>query len=742
MENNNAILIELAKQFAIDYLSISNINYSTNQATTQEWLNKIFKKDVIVPGDVQDVRNIFVIGAGASYDSYRHIPLANEAIDRIHQNLSTTELYQNIFFKKKVDEHKEKIRSLYGLNPEDFESQLAILSNYIKTEDGRNQLAALYDKKLYPCLFYEILAHLFKHRFIDAIINFNFDELLDQAIEEELSHDDYHYIFSDGQCQPMEDILVNGRLKLPLYIKPHGTISHKSSLKFTKEDYFGLSSEMKRQLEDIISGKRMNNLYRLKRVNVIVVGSSLKSFEFNQILNSLPDDSAIYYFSTEGPDEEFLEKKPNLKFRETFRKYCKYNNTSLKYERHYIIGDNESLKYNKLGRIFLNLYDRLFRKKMFTPLYEPKDIYRHLLINEIFYDETSGKRLFYDDDLKKEIIDDRAYISIRTLVELLIALSKAKFRITIEELMQERFGYYYRLYYTRSQRLLLMPISIHEIFQEFNMTIESETNFLTIKSDGEDSPFTEADRLDGERIIRTLFDKLISTCRNRGLWELKETLKSKEKEIIRLLKNIHSHDSLSIAPKFNDLKYFSFKQMREDNIIPTKLALMRRFLSKPQDWDLVLILSNKAKILLNLLTQEEISKQDLYKGKKCCLITEDAIYSSILKKMITSKRLIDDKVHLSLKSKNNDNLMLFIKTDNDKKTWRFVKGIVYHRINNSFKICPYFVDSQPDLEEIGKIFFREYCDVAKAEVSTRGKGNSIDTLNELILSFISSPQCI
>ena len=42
------------------------------------------------------------------------------------------------------------------------------------------------DVRYYPGLAYEILAHLMKHGFIDAIINFNFDEVLDQAIEDEL----------------------------------------------------------------------------------------------------------------------------------------------------------------------------------------------------------------------------------------------------------------------------------------------------------------------------------------------------------------------------------------------------------------------------------------------------------------------------------------------------------------------------------------------------------------------------
>ncbi|MBK6976711.1 MAG: hypothetical protein IPH28_06005 [Cytophagaceae bacterium] len=101
----------------------------------------------------------------------------------------------------------------------------------------------MFNQRTYPSVFYEILAHIFKNRFVDAVINFNFDESFDQAVLEEISTGELKKIVSDGDCVPYVDLVEEHNLKLPLYIKPHGTFSEKSSLRFTKEHYIDIPQE-------------------------------------------------------------------------------------------------------------------------------------------------------------------------------------------------------------------------------------------------------------------------------------------------------------------------------------------------------------------------------------------------------------------------------------------------------------------------------------------------------------------
>ncbi len=51
--------------------------------------------------------------------------------------------------------------------------------------------------------------------------------------------DNIEVIYSDGHCpEDYEEITQNnGKLNRPIYIKPHGTISHLSTLRFTREDF-------------------------------------------------------------------------------------------------------------------------------------------------------------------------------------------------------------------------------------------------------------------------------------------------------------------------------------------------------------------------------------------------------------------------------------------------------------------------------------------------------------------------
>jgi hypothetical protein len=103
-----------------------------------------------------------------------------------------------------------------------------------------------------PQLGYELIAHFLRHGFIDHVVNFNFDEALDVALDNELGINGYRRILSET------DVLVDDKLEpppsarhLPHYLKLHGTISIPFSLRFTKDHTQSLSPSVLRLFDKI-----------------------------------------------------------------------------------------------------------------------------------------------------------------------------------------------------------------------------------------------------------------------------------------------------------------------------------------------------------------------------------------------------------------------------------------------------------------------------------------------------------
>jgi hypothetical protein len=97
-----------------------------------------------------------------------------------------------------------------------------------------------------PQLAYELLAHSLKHGFVDHLITFNFDELLDEAVSNELGRDEYAYIASD------HDITARGASRLPHLIKLHGTLGRPKTLRFTRTTTTSLPELTIRLLDQVL----------------------------------------------------------------------------------------------------------------------------------------------------------------------------------------------------------------------------------------------------------------------------------------------------------------------------------------------------------------------------------------------------------------------------------------------------------------------------------------------------------
>jgi len=139
---------------------------------------------------------------------------------------------------------------------------------------------------------YELLAHLFHHKKIQAIICLNFDELLDKAIELETrdaeNSEGPRPIVSLSEFQAvleeLEELEKEKRLN-PYLLKPHGTISRSLTIRLAEEEV--------RRFEEV----KRAVLYRyLDGADVLALGWQLGDPDLLRILNDTrrPNNNRIF----------------------------------------------------------------------------------------------------------------------------------------------------------------------------------------------------------------------------------------------------------------------------------------------------------------------------------------------------------------------------------------------------------------------------------------------------------------
>lgn len=369
--------------------SLAN-NYAFSSLGTQKDHARLLKKRSRILG--YDRRVVVIVGSGASQDA--GLPGTKELISELHS--SKFPLSEDV-----INKELDRLESVQKLDRDQFETRLLAMSvTELSGKAVRKKLVDIYNQRFITTLSYEILAHLLKHKFIDAIISFNFDELLDQAISDELNPGEYYFILSDGDSPPAKLPQGNNVLEKPFYIKPHGTVSHSSTLRFTRDDYYRLPIGIQRIIGELLSDRP---------VDLISIGFDMKSFEFNHILRGAPPGSRIFYINLYKPE-------PDLPLGNNFRS-------------HLIRVED---KTRPLGKVLEDIIDKTYRH--FRQLYTPRGIHRHRLLANLFEGE------------KRERKDDSNYLWDRTVVELALAIAKAKGFITMSGLSNGRSGKYFRKY--------------------------------------------------------------------------------------------------------------------------------------------------------------------------------------------------------------------------------------------------------------------------------------------------------
>jgi hypothetical protein len=679
-------LLKLAQKLSINHITNSLADDS------DDVVNKVInieKKDLDV--NKRDSRYILIIGAGASKSACKEILTATDAADDIEKSIY--EKYGKVA-KELIEKEITKLSHVYRLEEQDFETKLFALNKFFP-DDIKSKLEQLYNKKYEISLFYEIVGHLLKHRFIDVILNYNFDEILDNVIEEELTNVKYPVIYSDGHCpKDYNTELINedkAGLMYPLYIKPHGTISHYSTLRFTRESYYDISNEISTLIKNIIDGRGIESNKRKYEINFILVGFSMKSFELNEIIKDsydeiirsnssknsheiLTNNSRVntYIFDTNKKDD-YLEE---LKYDKDLFKILSAENETSKI--HYFrINENYTL-----DKYFKEMWGNI--QGQFKNHHKPKGIERHLFLSDIFQNDEKLLNGFGNNEKK--------YFLTRTYAEIVLASLSSDGLLNSTQILSSRIIKYYELYRRKEKRYKLTELIKKIGLKEYKGYVND--TFIVNPQDKE-----EPEDFMFNKFLKTIKEKVSESN------EIYSKLKNNEKVLKGYLKTLKSRNLLRVNYDYNTLFQSKFEYLYPTNIIRTDLDWSYRFSQNMNDknWDILFAISEEGRFLSSIKNIENFVENKRYAE----IILSD--------KDDGSNKIDLGELPLLSKSPNylpwwlhNQHLVLFARIDkNDKNSignFKLLKGFYYKSRTLQRIVTPLEIDHPFDLRTLFEIF--------------------------------------
>jgi hypothetical protein len=414
------------------------------------------------PREAGDQQIIVVTGAGTS-NAAANLPGGSEAAVELTERIRDGGVEQRL-----IDGEIERTALQYNLLERDFETVLLALSKFNR-QSVQDELHAIFNRRYHPWIGYELLAHFLKHRFIDAVINFNFDEILDQAVEDELGEDAYHRVMLDGDCPYETSEWTDGttkKFRLPLYVKPHGTASQPSSLRFTRDSYASIADGVADIIRELFKGGRT--------VHVLVLGHAMQSVEFNHLLRRASLDRhkggrhhfLHFHFATpkETSPTGFIQGMADGSYqRHPIDEPGGLANpmpASLSGSAEGIRDGSYQCRYSgqRDGKdIVGNYLQTLWTAVQEHCDWKPRGVLRHELVSELFKYRwvrqwRDSKKVKKEEPNPVQIEEDKSrkrraiYFRHRTLVELALAVAKAKGFASLDSLSGSRVGTYFRLY--------------------------------------------------------------------------------------------------------------------------------------------------------------------------------------------------------------------------------------------------------------------------------------------------------
>jgi hypothetical protein len=388
-------------------------------------------------------RCIAVVGAGASAPVLeRGEGLAKGLMQRFHVD------------EDAIQAERERLERITAVNPEEFEAQLSAIGQTMGGDRRvRAAISELYQVRHPTIQSYELIAHLLKHRFLDAVISMNFDELLDQSLDDELGVGEYQRIVSDRDCVSVQTNELAAD-HLPLYIKLHGTASEPESLRFTRESYYDSPVQV---------GAMAAELFQVPECVVINVGFGMGSFDLHRLL-AMPEKLWLFNLSKEELDKNAVkaikgERKNRAKDRPD-SKACAEKKKRKDFFK--LVNDHQGLCDVLLTALLDHVEQRGKKLLEKAPgIISLRSVKRHDAVVSLLGPESGpGRRLIElprSADDARFSIDPAArasdpdavyagYLLRRAILELALAMARGRGLVSVGTLAVDRGGHYFDAY--------------------------------------------------------------------------------------------------------------------------------------------------------------------------------------------------------------------------------------------------------------------------------------------------------
>lgn len=689
-------------------------------------------------------RTVLVVGAGASFGAFGDAyPGTSAAAQEITQLLRVSHPKPKAKRGRgSVDAEQPEIQGGPAADPVDFESMLTTLAKEFGDAAVRSALVQMYGERHHPHLGFEIIAHLFKHRFIDVIINFNFDELLDEVIEGEMGTAEYHHVVYEGQCRGLAPLLVDQRLKIPLYIKPYGTVSHPSSIRFSQKLNSRLPPAMHNLIARIIGGHWVDDskhvmAYSPYRVNLITVGFSMQSVHLLQILDNVSgeeNNSGIkIYHLNRGTELQTLAQAAAA------RGWTSVN------EQFIDVDDYRGLA-EAIRTLWIETSDHFHRP------FRPRGVARHEIVHNLFFavgpDGTAGARVpARDPDERRDNLD---YFRGRLYAEVAMAIARGNGQIDLGTMSESRVGRMFELLRNcRGGR----DISMHHILEPF--CYGGRVEFSGRDNSVFRFQYEQANNAEelNENLARALWERLIKALQSISDDDFQERLKvlcyteDRNDKMILRFRRLASSDAQDISPSFRPRHLLLSRQPQPNDVIHTSLGLTLRFVEMLNEpWDLMLAMTESGKVMTKY--QRHVDKgsvEHLPDDKQFCLVLAKSDHPEVAESRLERyyPRMLRMPADVSSAKEgrgspvfyipawaHNQHMVLLLKREGQKYTP--ISAVRYETPRLGNRVNPVFIrDSRADLEAALECFKRYVHMSVRGILSGNGNTEEEDTVQRI-----------
>lgn len=591
----------------------------------------------------------------------------------------------------------------------------------------REALFAVYGSRHRPHLAFEVIAHMFRHRFLDAIINLSPDELLDEAIEGEMGTAEYRHVCFEAECTGIDPLVVDRRLKIPLYVKPQGTLSYPNSIRLLPDPGSPRPGPMHRLMASIVGGHygdARTDQYVPYHVNLVTMGDVTGSEAFRSILRGgrEPGNGGITVYHMRQKDEA----RPGMLEGEEWE--------------HLDVQVVEETRDDLAGG-FRKLWDRT--SEQFREGFGPRGIARHELIHNLFYagprEGRPGMRVPGTSDLD--------YFRGRLLAEVAIAIARGNGQIDLGTMAESRVGTTFDLMRNASGGGQLSMLEILRSFSDSErVTFEGPDNsafrFRYTSAGTADqlnqnmaAELWEALRNALDRVGDGLFQHHLSDIRDK---EVRTT------KMVKRFGKLASSDAHDISPSFRDRHLLLAKHQRARDVIHTSLALTLRFVEMVKEsWDLMLAISETGKVMDHYArhVRNDVITDD--PRRRFCLILAGNDHPEIAARRLERNRhrmvgLSDPPLFYVPEWAHNQHMVLLLKRDG--ATYKPISAVRYETPRLGSRVNPVFIGSWSGTDLDGALeCFKRYLHMSVAAYrpgTTDAHATSRDDLRQL------SPQAL